>query len=254
MTEPSDKTSNHVFVVQLIPNMLTVAAIFAGLSAIRYGVQGNPVFAVQLILIAAILDGLDGRLARKRGSDSKIGAELDSLGDFLNFGVAPPLIVYFWALYDLRGLGWMSVLVFAVCCVMRLARFNVASREEAEGDMHGPSAYFTGVPSPAGAILMMWPMFLSFAYARTPIVPDLLICANMILVGLAMISRIPVWSFKTSRVSRENVKVVLVGFAFLGAALLTYPWVAMTGLCIAYVGIVGWCAVFARAHNGKDNA
>ena len=118
-------TPSHLTIVQLIPNMLTIAAICAGLSAIRFGIEGNYVLAVQLILAACVLDGLDGRLARLLNSDSKMGAELDSLADFVNFGVAPALVIYFWALQDLRGIAWITVLIYAICCVVRLARFKV---------------------------------------------------------------------------------------------------------------------------------
>ncbi|RJL19669.1 CDP-diacylglycerol--serine O-phosphatidyltransferase [Paracoccus siganidrum] len=223
--------------LQLLPNVLTIVAVCAGLSAIRFGVQGDYTPAVLLIIAAGILDGIDGRIARLLGSASKMGAELDSLADFLNFGVAPPLILYFWALQDIRSLGWICVLVFAVCCVIRLARFNVSSKSEtAPRD----SAYFEGVPSPAGALLVMLPMYLSFAFADRPVLPDLVICLHMIVVGLLLISRVPTWSFKTTRISRENVKFFLVGVAFVGAALLTFAWVTLIALCLGYIGMVIW--------------
>lgn len=232
-----DKNGSEFALVQLIPNMLTITAICAGLSAIRFGVQGNYALAVLLIFAAAILDGLDGRLARLLSSDSKMGAELDSLADFLNFGVAPPLVIYFWALQDVRGIGWISVLVYAVCCVVRLARFNVASKSDQDAV---PSAYFAGVPSPAGALLVMLPMFVAFALEEPNVLPGVVICGYMILIGLLMISRVPTWSFKTARVSRENVKYFLVAFAFVAAALLSYAWITLIALCLLYVGIVIW--------------
>lgn len=248
MTKSSDKATSDFSLVQLIPNMLTIAAICAGLSAIRFGVQGNYVLAVQLILAACVLDGLDGRIARLLSSDSKMGAELDSLADFVNFGVAPPIVIYFWALQDMRSAAWISVLVFAVCCLVRLARFNVSSK--ADGDDE-PSAYFFGVPSPAGALLVMLPMFLSFAFADAPLLPDLFICTHMVLVGLLMISRVPTWSFKTTRISRENVKFFLVGFAFVGAAVLTYAWITLVVLCAGYIGVVVWSLLVKAPGNIK---
>ena len=238
MTEDTDKTSTGFALVQLIPNMLTIAAICAGLSAIRYGVQGNYVFAVQLIVGASVLDGLDGRIARLLSSDSKMGAELDSLADFVNFGVAAPLVIYFWALQDMRNAAWISVMVYAICCVLRLARFNVSSKTDCDDT---PSTHFIGVPSPAGALLLMLPMYMSFAVGETPLLPDLAICIYMVVIGLAMISRIPIWSFKTTRISRKNVKFFLVGFGFVGAAVLTYAWITMVVLCLGYIGIVIWC-------------
>lgn len=230
-----DKSLTDFAPIQLIPNMLTIAAICAGMSAIRFGVQGRYELAVQLILAACILDGLDGRIARLLRSDSKMGAELDSLADFVNFGVAPPLVIYFWALQDMRSAAWISVLIFTICTVLRLARFNVSSKAE---DKHRQSAFFVGVPSPAGALLVMLPMFVSFAFADAPLIPDVIICCYMVVIGLAMISQIPTWSFKTGRISRENVKFFLLGFAFLGAAVLTYTWITLAALCLGYIAMV----------------
>lgn len=230
--QPPERPTDKLSVIQLIPNMLTVTAICAGLTAIRYGLNGNYEFAVQLILLAAVLDGLDGRLARALGSDSKMGAELDSLADFLNFGVAPGLILYVWALDDTR-VGWLAVLVYAVCCVTRLARFNVARKaDEGKG---GEGAFFTGVPSPAGAMLVMLPMFVSFAFSAAPLLPDLMLALYMAAIGLLMISRVPTWSFKTARIPRKSVKYFLVAFVFVGAAVVSYAWITLVVLCLAYV-------------------
>lgn len=237
MTDPTIKPESEVSLLQLLPNVLTIAAICAGLSAIRFGVQGNFTLAVQLIFAAALLDGLDGRLARALGSASKIGAELDSLADFLNFGVAPPLLLYFWALQDIRSLAWISVLIFAVCSVIRLARFNVGAKSETACK---DNSYFEGVPSPAGALLVMLPMYISFTVGTAPVLPGLVICAHMVVVGMLLISRIPTWSFKTSRISRENVKFFLVAITVLMAAFLTFAWVSLIVLCLFYMLAVIW--------------
>ena len=239
-------TPSHLTIVQLIPNMLTIAAICAGLSAIRFGIEGNYVLAVQLILAACVLDGLDGRLARLLNSDSKMGAELDSLADFVNFGVPPALVIYFWALQDLRGIAWITVLIYAICCVVRLARFNVTAKSDTLEDKDTAGAYFTGIPSPAGALLAMLPMFLSFAFADAPLLPDVVICLHLILVGWAMIARFPVWSFKTAKISRNNVKFFLVGFAVLGSAVLIYAWITLVVLCVAYLIVVFWSILSHR--------
>ncbi|MGV6850329.1 MAG: CDP-diacylglycerol--serine O-phosphatidyltransferase [Marinibacterium sp.] len=249
MPERDARSTTDFSPVQLIPNMLTIAAICAGLSAIRFGVQGNYELAVLLIVAAGILDGLDGKIARLLGSDSKIGAELDSLADFLNFGVAPPLVIYLWALQDMGGAAWISVLVYAICCVLRLARFNVD--QKADGDDPAPDTHFVGVPSPAGALLVLLPMTASFAFANQPLLPDTLICAHMVLVGLAMISRIPTWSLKRVRISRGNIKFFLLGFTFIGAALLTFAWITLVILSIGYIGMVIW-ALFAAAHGAVE--
>ena len=126
-SEKAPEKATEFALIQLLPNMLTVAAICAGMSAIRFALQGDYTFAVLLIVAAGVLDGLDGRLARMMHVDSKMGAELDSLADFLNFGVAPPLVIYFWALQDMPRAAWISVLIYTVCSVVRLARFNVLS-------------------------------------------------------------------------------------------------------------------------------
>ncbi|ETX13721.1 CDP-diacylglycerol--serine O-phosphatidyltransferase [Roseivivax halodurans JCM 10272] len=236
--------------IQLVPNMLTIAAICAGLSAIRFGIQGDFTLAVKLILAACVLDGLDGRLARAMAADSAIGAELDSLADFLNFGVAPPLVIYFWGLQSHTSIGWISVLIFATCCVLRLARFNVGTKSETKGK---DDAYFVGVPAPASAMLAMLPMFLSFAFIGAPILHPVGISLYLAVIGLLMISRIPTWSFKTTTISRRNVKAFLVAVAFVGASVLTFAWVTLVALCIGYVAVVIWALVTKpRAAPSKD--
>ncbi len=236
MTRPPRK---EVTLAQLLPNMLTVAAICAGVTAIRMGVQGDYVPAVQLLLIAGVLDGLDGRLARLLRSSSAMGAELDSLADFLNFGVAAPLVIYYWGLQDMRHAGWIAVLFFAVCSVMRLARFNVSAKEE---DSKGSGAYFTGLPAPAGALLAMLPLFVAFALPDWPQLPASLVAVYMAGVGLLLISPVPVWSFKQTRISRENVKFFLLGFACVAAVLVLFTWAALIVMCLAYVGVIIWAA------------
>jgi len=236
---PKSKEEFHLF--QLLPNMLTIAAICAGMTAIRVGADGNVILATQLILAACVIDGLDGRLARMLDADTTMGAELDSLADFLNFGVAPPLVIYFWALQDTRSLGWIAVLIYGVCCVTRLARFNVGKKADEED-----GAYFTGVPSPAGAMLVMLPMFFSFAFGEEPLIADVLICIYMVLIGLLFIMTIPTWSFKASTISRDNVKYFLVAFACVGAAFLSYAWITMVALCVAYMGVIIWSMTIGR--------
>jgi len=241
MSPTTDKAPGELAIIQLLPNILTITAICAGMTAIRFAVHGDYVVAVQLILAAAILDGVDGRLARALKCDGRMGAELDSLADFLNFGVVPPLVLYYWALQDMRSAAWLSVLVYAVCCVMRLARFNVDSKMEIAGEPQD-KAYFKGVPAPAGALLVLLPMVVSFAFSNAPLLPDAVICAWMIVTGLLMISNLPIWSFKTTRISRDKVKFVLVGFAFFIAAVLTFAWITMVVLSTAYIFVVIWAA------------
>ncbi|MCF6233105.1 MAG: CDP-diacylglycerol--serine O-phosphatidyltransferase [Rhodobacteraceae bacterium] len=236
MSKPVQRAKSEFAIFQLLPNMLTIGAICAGLTAIRFGVQGHYLLAVQLILVASVLDALDGRLARLLGADSKMGAELDSLADFLNFGVAPALIVFFWALQDVRGAGWIAALVYAVCCVVRLARFNVAGKSEEAEEATGE--FFVGVPAPAGALLVMLPMYLSFAFDDARLLPSVVNGVYVVVIGLLMISHIPTWSFKTIRISRGNVKFFLVGFAFVAAAFWTFAWITLSLFCFAYAAMV----------------
>ncbi len=237
---PTDKAKAEFSLLQLLPNMLTVAAICAGISAIRFAAEGKFTLAVFLITVACILDGMDGRAARYLGSDSKIGAELDSLADFVNFGVAPPLVVYFWGLQDFYRAGWLAVLVFAICCVMRLARFNVDSRTKNTLDDGG---YFTGVPSPAGAMLVMLPIYLPYAFGPGAAMPDFLACLYIVLVGWVMVSRIPTWSFKSVSFSRSNVTYFLIFFTGFIACLVSFPWATLVICCFAYAGSVLWAVI-----------
>ncbi len=246
---PTDKPKAEFSLLQLIPNMLTIAAICSGISAIRFAAEGNTALAVFLITLASILDGMDGRAARYLGSDSKIGAELDSLADFVNFGVAPPLVVYFWGLQDFYRAGWLAVLVFAICCVMRLARFNVDSRTKDPLDDGG---YFTGVPSPAGAMLVMLPIYLPYAFGPGAAMPDFLACIYIVLVGWIMISRIPTWSFKSVSFSRTNVTYFLIFFTGFIACLVSFPWATLVICCFAYAGSIIWAVLELRMDKRKS--
>jgi CDP-diacylglycerol--serine O-phosphatidyltransferase len=224
-------------IVQLLPNLMTIAAICAGLTAIRFGFQGDFSLAVLLILIAGVLDGLDGRVARLLKSESEFGAELDSLADFLNFGVAPAFLMYLWTLQDMRSAGWISVLIFAACSVIRLARFNVGNKSETIVE---DKRFFVGVPSPAGALLVMLPMFISFQWPEAPLIPGSLIILYIIFVGLLLISRIPTWSFKTMTIYGDNVKFLFVGFVVVISALLTYPWITLVVVDLVYLAGIIW--------------
>lgn len=235
MNAPRHRPDPDLTIVQLLPNLLTITAIAAGLTAIRSGFVGNYELSVQLILLAAVLDGIDGRLARMLKSDSALGAELDSLADFLNFGVAPVLVLYFWALQDMPREGWIAVLIYAISCVLRLARFNVDAKSE---DASGRAGHFVGVPAPAGAMLVLLPMFISFSVSEAPILPGWLIALNMVLVGFLLISRIPTPSFKKARIARPKAKFFIIGFAFAGAAVVTFAWVTLAVLTVAYILLV----------------
>jgi CDP-diacylglycerol---serine O-phosphatidyltransferase len=215
----------------IIPNIFTVLALCAGLISIQLTLREHWHAAVGAVLIAAVLDGLDGRLARLLKGTSKFGAELDSLSDFLSFGVAPALLVYRWTLHQMGDIGYIVVLVFAVCCALRLARFNVMS--DAEGPKPS-STYFVGVAAPAAGGLALWPIMCSFElgeWFRHP----LLNAVMLLVVAFLMVSRIPTYSLKKINVQRDYILPTLVAAAAGLALLYFYPWWTLAALGLAYM-------------------
>lgn len=218
---------------RLIPNILTVTALCAGLTAILYGVQDKWPLAVAAVLVAALLDALDGRIARLLGGSSKFGAELDSLSDFISFGVAPAILVFLWTLQDLRGPGWVIALVFAVCAALRLARFNTRL-----GDSDMPAwagNFFTGLPAPAGGGVVLLPLMLSFEFWPTFFSHPWVNGVLMVLVAYLMISRIPTYSFKRVRVPHGLVVPLLLLVGLLAALLVTATWLTVSALLVIYL-------------------
>jgi CDP-diacylglycerol--serine O-phosphatidyltransferase len=217
----------------LVPNVITLLAICAGLTAIRLSTEGRMELAVAAIVFAAVLDGIDGRVARMIKGQSKFGAELDSLADFVNFGVAPGLILYFWQLHDLNNGGWIAAMVFAISGGLRLARFN-ATMDDPNKPAFAAN-YFTGVPAPAGAILVLLPIYLAFLGLPNP--PAMLTAFYTLLIAFLMVSRLPVFSGKTVRlrVPPEMVLPVFVSVIFFIALLIGYPWHVLSILTIFYL-------------------
>jgi CDP-diacylglycerol--serine O-phosphatidyltransferase len=233
--------------VQLIPNMITLTSIGAGLTGVRAAMHGQFRLAVTLIVLAALLDAIDGRIARILGSESAIGAELDSLADFFNFGVAPALTLYLWGLQGDRDVGWAGVLIYAICCALRLARFNVTAKSETGGDPR----FFTGVPAPAAALLVMLPLYLAYGSAsgldplRLPVIG---ISSYMVAIGALMISTLPTWSTKSVTIYADHARLALGAGAVIAALLVTYPW-AMLVVAVAIYLIslpFAWRAARAR--------
>ena len=219
-------------VMQLLPNVLTLAALCAGLTAIRMAVLEEFDRAAALILLAAVLDGLDGRLARRLRSVSAMGAELDSLCDFVNFGVAPVLVLHLWAYGGAGGLGWIAALVYAVACALRLARFNIGSRDPVA--LATPKTAFTGVPSPAGAMLVLLPIFIANLIPGAN-VPGLACALWMMVVAALMVSRLPTPAFRPVRVRPDQARLLILTAVALGASLLTYPWLTLVLLDFGYL-------------------
>jgi CDP-diacylglycerol---serine O-phosphatidyltransferase len=219
----------------LVPNLITLLALCAGLTGLRLAIEGKIEYALYAIVFAAALDGIDGRVARMIKGTSRFGAELDSLADFVNFGVVPALILYFWGLHELKAPGWIAAMVFAICAGLRLARFNVAI-----DDPNKPSwsaKFFTGMPAPAGAITVLLPIYvhlLGIPYVGFP-VPLTLVYT--LAIAFLMVSRLPVLSGKKigKRVPPDMVvPVVLLVLLFI-AVLIAYPWEVLTAGTLAYL-------------------
>jgi CDP-diacylglycerol---serine O-phosphatidyltransferase len=228
---------NKIPVRMLLPNFFTLLSLCAGLTAIRMAIELRYEMAIALVVIAALLDGVDGRLARALKAQSKFGVELDSLADFVNFGVAPAVIVFIWGLGTLRGLGWISVLIFALAMGLRLARFNAmldVDKPKWQGN------YFTGMPAPAGAITVLLPLYLDglglFDVRMWPV----LIACYTLLMAFLLVSTIPTFSGKLlgERIAREYVLPFFVAAAALVALLVTYPYETLALVSIIYLGFI----------------
>jgi CDP-diacylglycerol--serine O-phosphatidyltransferase len=226
----------------LLPNLITLLALCAGLTAIRMAVENRLQLALAAIVFAALLDGIDGRIARMLKGTSRFGAELDSLADFVNFGVAPALILYFWGLHDLKSAGWIAALVFAICAALRLARFNVMIDEPNQPVWAGN--FFTGIPAPAGAITVLLPIYVSLLGAPYGLVIVWLSFFYTLAIALLMVSRLPVFSGKRvgKRVPPEMVLPVFVVVVLFFALLISYPWEVLTVGTLAYLACLplGW--------------
>ena len=219
----------------LLPNLLTLLALCSGVTAIRFAAEGRFETAVIAILLAIVLDALDGRLARYLEGTSRFGAELDSLADFVNFGVAPAVMLYLWSLSSLHNFGWVVCLVLVIGCALRLARFNVALEESKKPTWM--SGYFTGMPAPAGALLSLAPLYLGFLgiineghpFAKT-------IAIYEIIIACLMVSRVPTFSGKNlNRVPREFYLPLLAALAVFMALLISYPWESLSILTLIYL-------------------
>lgn len=236
---------------RLIPNVLTLAALCSGLTGIRFALQGEFRLAVIAIIVAAIFDALDGRVARRLGVASQFGAELDSLSDFLCFGVAPALVLYLASLKDGGSLGWVVTLMFPICSALRLARFNTGLLADSPPPAWTGS-YFTGVPAPAGALLALIPLLVSFEINATWPRHPLVVGAILVGVGGLMVSRLPTFSFKKGRVPRHLVLPLLLGVALVMGVLVSSPWIAMSMLGLAYACLIPFSWLSYRRQSALD--
>jgi CDP-diacylglycerol--serine O-phosphatidyltransferase len=236
----------------LVPNLITLLALCAGLTAIRLAMEEKLELALAAIVFAALLDGIDGRIARMLKGTSRFGAELDSLADFVNFGVAPALILYFWGLHELKSAGWIAALVFAICAGLRLARFNVMIDDPNKPIWAGN--FFTGIPAPAGAITVLLPIYVTFLGAPMGLVTVWFTFLYTLSIALLMVSRLPVFSGKRvgKRVPPEMVLPVFVMVVLFFALLVSYPWQVLTLGTLVYLACLplGWLSY--REHQRKD--
>lgn len=232
----------RVPVRMLAPNFVTVVALCAGLTAIRLAFENRYGLALAAIVFAAILDGIDGRLARLLKGTSRFGAELDSLADFVNFGVAPALILYFWGLHDLKSGGWIAAMGFAICAGLRLARFNVMTDDP---DRPAWAAnFFVGVPAPAGAIIVLLPIYMNFlGLPRSQFLTWATLVYTLAIAWL-LVSRLPVFSGKRvgTRVPPEMVGPLVMVLVLSVALLIAYPWILLTAATLTYLASLpfGW--------------
>ena len=220
---------------RMVPNVLTLLALCAGMTAMRFAMGGNFQMAVFAIIAAGIFDGLDGRMARLLKATSSFGAELDSLSDFVSFGVAPAAVLYLWTLSELHGLGWAIALLFAVCCALRLARFNTETSHEM---LSYVAPFFTGAPAPAGAGLLMVPMFLSFEWGDWLFRSPYLSAVTITGIALLMVSKVPTVSLKRIRIPHHMVIPTLLGFVVATAFLTTAPWPTLMVVGVVYLSSI----------------
>ena len=220
---------------RLFPNIITIMSICFGLTSIRYALNQQWDISVAFIVIAGFLDVVDGRLARFLKATSNFGAQLDSLADFVNFGIAPALVLYLWQLQSIsiKGLGWAFALFYAICAAIRLARFN---SDLAEPDRPAwKEGFFTGVPSPAGAYLAMMPLMLSFEFNILAYVHPIAIGIYLIMVGILMASRLPTFATKKLVIHREYISLVLVVIGLLIGVVIMEPWISFSALGVFYL-------------------
>jgi CDP-diacylglycerol---serine O-phosphatidyltransferase len=218
---------------RMLPNMLTLFSLCAGLTAVRFALESKWYEAVLSIVVAALLDVLDGGLARMLNIASKFGAELDSLSDVISFGVAPSLILYEWTLKDSSGLGWIAVLVYTVCTAMRLARFNTMLEDKVSSSWK--KRYSMGVPAPGGGGLSLLPLILVLTFGPEVALPPAVTACWVIVVAGLMISRLPTFLLKGWRVPRVWVAPVFVFAVLLIAAFITHTWPTLSGVGIVYL-------------------
>jgi CDP-diacylglycerol---serine O-phosphatidyltransferase len=243
----------------VIPNLITVLAICAGLTGIRLAFEGRYELAVSMVLLAAFLDGIDGRVARMMKATSKFGAQMDSLADIINFGVAPALVLYVYVLDQARSLGWIAALIYTIAAGLRLARFNVMAERETKAPWQ--SEFFVGVPAPAGAALVLLPVYIDFLHVELSVTFAYASTAYTIVIAYLLVSRLPVWSGKseTSHIRRDLVFPMILGVVLYVALLMSFTWQVLVVTVILYLcslplGARNWHKRYGTLTIGEESA
>ena len=233
------------------PNAITAAALCSGLTGIRFAISGNFEMAAFAILLAGLLDGIDGRIARLLKAQSRFGAELDSLADSLSFGMAPALVLFMWSLQDLPRFGWFASLAFAICCALRLARFN--AQIDLDEQPHKSAGFLTGVPAPVGAGLAFLPFYLWMATGDALFREPVLVALWLAGIAFLMISNLATLSWTSIR-PRRSIRLEAIALAgILFTALLTEPWWTLTVICVGYLALMPWGFVrYARVKRQRE--
>ncbi len=237
----------------VLPNAITAAALCSGLTGVRFAISGDWREAILAVIFAGLLDGIDGRIARLLKAQSRFGAELDSLADSLSFGMAPALILYLWSLQDLPRVGWFACLAFAICCALRLARFN--AQIDTDVQPHKSAGFLTGIPAPVGAGLAFLPFYLWMATGYEDFRNPVLMGIWMTAIAFLMISNVATLSWTSIR-PRRNVRLELIGvFGLLFAALLQEPWWTLAVISVGYLALMPLGIMrYARIRQQRSNA
>ncbi|MBL4599418.1 MAG: CDP-diacylglycerol--serine O-phosphatidyltransferase [Rhizobiaceae bacterium] len=220
---------------KIVPNLLTLFAICSGLTSIRFAIEERMELAIAAIILAAFLDGIDGRVARFLKSTSRFGAEMDSLADFVNFGVAPAMILYFSQLNEIKSIGWIAALLYVICACLRLARFNVML--DMPDVPKWQNKYFTGVPAPAAALIVLLPVYVSLLGLEMNATTAWFVAAYTVGIGLLMVSNLPTFSGKdfSKSIRRDLVLPMMILAVALAGLLLTYPWSTLMAITLGYL-------------------
>ena len=222
----------------LFPNILTLLAICSGLTSMRFAIEGRIELAIAAIILAGFLDGIDGRVARFFKSTTRFGAQMDSLADFVNFGVAPPMLLYILFLQGVKPLGWIAALIFAMCSCLRLARFNV--QLDMPNRPNWQNDFFVGVPAPAGAMVVLLPVYVYLLGLPKSDIFSLIVAIYVVFVGLLLVSNTPTFSGKNigKKIPRDVAMPLILVFVILVAVLLSYPWGTLVTASVAYLAFI----------------